>query len=272
MAWRAGGHQVDPITDPAWQEGGGGKRPGRGEGSGTRWGNDCCSIEWFWRVLADSQLTVKLKRLMESLGCQARRRKLKRPGYQIADFGREPGCQAHLFVHLPASLWGGHFSSTPLRGAKVCWRTPLSAGLRDAGGLSTAATLAGGASSVLLKQGFFSSQQRLHPPFFGPDIWVKSDSNLICLSQIWVKKETKNARNRDISCFATKVHSCSIRAWRRRIVLTPSTPYLAVTYSIPWKGCSLFQGLQHTFKHVLCWTFIFCTFSNTYLQVRCYPR
>ena len=25
--------QVDPITDPAWQEGGGGKKLGRGEGS-----------------------------------------------------------------------------------------------------------------------------------------------------------------------------------------------------------------------------------------------
>ena len=80
------------------------------------------------------------------------------------------------------------------------------------------------------------------PAIFGSDIWVKSELNLIYLSRIWVKKETKNARIRDISCFATKARSCSIRAWRRRIVLTPSTPNLAVTYSIPWKDCSLFQG------------------------------
>ena len=84
--------------------------------------------------------------------------------------------------------------------------------------------------------------QRLQPPFFCPDIWVMSESNLICLSQIWVKKETKNARIRDISCFATKARSCSIRAWRRRIALTPSTANLAVTYSITWKKCLLFQG------------------------------
>ena len=37
----------------------------------------------------------------------------------------------------------------------------------------------------------------------------ESELNLICLSQIWVKKETKKARTYDISHFATKVHRCS---------------------------------------------------------------
>ena len=95
---------------------------------------------------------------------------------------------------------------------------------------------------LLVGRGYIAHSQRLYPPFFGSDIWVKSELDLIYLSRIWVKKETKNARIRDISCFATKARSCSIRAWRRRIVLTPSTPNLAVTYSIPWKDCSLFQG------------------------------
>ena len=122
-----------------------------------------------------------------------------------------------------------------------------------------------------------SLYQRLYPPFFSSDIWVMSESNLICLSQIWVKKETKkariydishfatkvrrcsesnliclsqiwvkkapqNARIRDISCFATKARCCSIRAWRKRIAIIPFLPYLAVTCFIPWKDWSLFQG------------------------------
>ena len=33
--------------------------------------------------------------------------------------------------------------------------------------------------------------QRLYPSFFGPDIWVKSESNLIYLSKIWVKTRPK---------------------------------------------------------------------------------
>ena len=41
------------------------------------------------------------------------------------------------------------------------------------------------------------------------DVWVMSESNLIYLSQIWVKKETKKARIYDISHFATKVLRCS---------------------------------------------------------------
>ena len=73
-------------------------------------------------------------------------------------------------------------------------------------------------------------------------IWVKSESNLICLSQIWVKKAPQNARIRDISCFATKARCCSIRAWRKRIAIIPFLPYLAVTCFIPWKDWSLFQG------------------------------
>ena len=36
-----------------------------------------------------------------------------------------------------------------------------------------------------------------------------SESNCICLSQIWVKKETKKARIYDISHFTTKVRRCS---------------------------------------------------------------
>ena len=41
---------MDPITDPAWQEGGGGKRPGRGEGSGTRSGVEL--RPFFTKILA----------------------------------------------------------------------------------------------------------------------------------------------------------------------------------------------------------------------------
>ena len=47
------------------------------------------------------------------------------------------------------------------------------------------------------------------PAIFSSDIWVMSALNLICLSQIWVKKETKKARIYDISHFATKLHKCS---------------------------------------------------------------
>ena len=47
------------------------------------------------------------------------------------------------------------------------------------------------------------------PAFFYTDIWVMSESNLICLSQIWVKKETKKACIYDISHFVTKVRRCS---------------------------------------------------------------
>ena len=32
-----------------------------------------------------------------------------------------------------------------------------------------------------------NGHQRLHSPFLWPDIWVKSESNCICLRQIWVK-------------------------------------------------------------------------------------
>ena len=47
------------------------------------------------------------------------------------------------------------------------------------------------------------------PAIFYSDVWVTSESNLICLSQICVKKETKKARIYDISHFATKVRRCS---------------------------------------------------------------
>ena len=51
--------------------------------------------------------------------------------------------------------------------------------------------------------------------FFYTDIWVMSESNLICLSQIWVKKETKKACIYNISHFATEVRRCSesINQW-----------------------------------------------------------
>ena len=56
-----------------------------------------------------------------------------------------------------------------------------------------------------LKVHLITWEQRLYPPFFYSDVWVMSESDLICLSQIWVKKETKRARIYDISHFTTKV-------------------------------------------------------------------
>ena len=42
------------------------------------------------------------------------------------------------------------------------------------------------------------AEQRLYPSFFGSDIWVKSESNLIYLSKIWVKRDQKSAYSRHI--------------------------------------------------------------------------
>ena len=47
--------QVDPFTDPAWQERGEGRNPGMGEGSVIRGGGGCCSIVGLCEVLADSR-------------------------------------------------------------------------------------------------------------------------------------------------------------------------------------------------------------------------
>ena len=57
--------------------------------------------------------------------------------------------------------------------------------------------------------------QRLYQSFFGSDIWVKSESNLIHLS----KNETKKARIRDISRFETKV-----RIWFGLVTTTGYDP------------------------------------------------
>ena len=51
-----------------------------------------------------------------------------------------------------------------------------------------------------------SRAEALHA-FFYSYVWVMFESNLIC--QIWVKKETKKVRLYDISHFATKVRRCS---------------------------------------------------------------
>ena len=43
-----------------------------------------------------------------------------------------------------------------------------------------------------------TEDQRLQSPFFWPDVWVKSESNRICLSQIWVKTIPNSAYSRHI--------------------------------------------------------------------------
>ena len=49
----------------------------------------------------------------------------------------------------------------------------------------------------------YSLDQRLHSPFFCTYIWVKSESNRICLSKIWVIKGTKCAYSRQKRIFMT---------------------------------------------------------------------
>ena len=60
----------------------------------------------------------------------------------------------------------------------------------------------------------FDYQQRPQPSFFGSNILVKSESNLIYLSKIWVKTRPKK-RIRDISRFATKVRIWFGLVWSR---------------------------------------------------------